>query len=177
MGATRSLAAILFTDIVDYTTVAARSQTEALELRERHCKLVGESAARFRGRFFEETGDESLSTFANAEDAVACAMAIQEELASHGGPSLRVSVHLGEVLEQDGHLIGDAVNVAAQIRPLAEPGGVCVSSRVWEHVRNLTGLDASFLGDTSLKNVEEPVGVWALHGEGGVPTAVSHRRT
>lgn len=177
MGTTGSLAAILFTDIVGYTAVVARSEVEALALRERHRKLLGESAARFRGRFFEETGDESLSTFASAADAVACAMAVQEELAGHEGLSLRVSIHLGEVLEQDGHLIGDAVNVAARIRPLAQPGGVCVSSQVWENVRNLAGLEASFLGDKSLKNVEEPVGVWALHGEGDAPTAAAHRRT
>lgn len=177
MGATRSLAAILFTHIVGYTAVAARSQTAALELCERHRKLVGESVARFRGRFFEEAGDESLSTFASAADAVACAMAVQEELASHGGPRLRVSIHLGEVEEQDGHLIGDAVKVARRIRRLAEPGGVCVSSPVWENVGNLAGLDASFLGDMSFEHLQEPLGVWALRGEGLPAPTASQRRT
>ena len=142
----RRLAAILFTDIVGYTILVSRDERNAAEVRARHRHLVQSLVAQFKGEWIEETGDETMSAFPSSVEAVHCALAIQAALADDPDLKVRIGIHIGDVLEQDGKLIGDGVNLAARIRPLAEPGGICVSERVWEDVRNRPEVGATFLG-------------------------------
>lgn len=151
MDATRSPAFVLFADIV------ARNEGGVRGLRERRHKLVGEHAARFRGNLVEEGDDGSRCAFASAADAVACALAMQEELAGEAALAPRLGVHLR----------GEAGDVAARTGPLAEPGGVFISSGVWEQVRELEGLEAALLGN----------GVWALKGRAAAQRSLLPRRT
>jgi pimeloyl-ACP methyl ester carboxylesterase len=151
VDATRPAAVVLFAELV------ARDEGAEGGLRERRHKLVGEHAARFRGGLHEERGDASLCSFASAADAVACALAMQEELAGEAALAPRLGVHLR----------GEAGDVADRTGPLAEPGEVCVSSGVWEQVRGLEGLEAAPLGD----------GVWALKGRAAARRFLLPRRT
>ena len=163
----RRLAAIMFTDIVGYTALMAESEEKGLRVRERHRELVRSLVERYHGEWREETGDECLSTFASAVDAVNCALALQAEVDDE--LQLRIGIHLGEILVQEGRLYGDGVNVASRIRPLAEPGGVCVSGEVHRSIRNQPGIDLTSLGERELKNVPEPVAVYSVAGTAAPP--------
>lgn len=167
----RKLAAILFTDIVGYTSLVSKDERRAAEVRARHRHLVQTLVAQFKGEWIEETGDETMSAFPSSVEAVHCALAIQAALADDSDLKVRIGIHIGDVLEQDGKLIGDGVNLAARIRPLAQPGGICVSERVWEDVRNRPEVQGAFLGDQRLKNVDHLLRVWAV----SAPTASGRR--
>jgi class 3 adenylate cyclase len=159
MPAERRLAAIMFTDIVGYTALMAESEQLGRRVRERHVAAVRPQVERYNGEWIEQTGDESLSTFASAVDAVNCALAIQEMLRDDQELRVRVGVHLGEVSFEDGRVIGDGVNVASRVRPLAEPGGVAISDEVQHAVQNQENLETRSLGLQELKNVPRPVEV------------------
>ena len=132
----RRLAAILFTDVVEYTALMGRDEAAARRVRVRHEDLVREHVGRYHGEWIEEKGDESLSVFPSALDAVHCALAIQAELAQSSGLELRIGIHLGDVTIEEARVYGDGVNVAARIRPLAEPGGIAVSGPVYDSIKN-----------------------------------------
>jgi hypothetical protein len=100
--------------------------------------------------------------FASSLDAVHCALAIQASLVDDPDLKVRIGIHIGDVLERDGRLIGDAVNIAARIRPVAEPGGVCVSLRVYEDVRSHPEIRATLVGERRFKNLDQPVRVYAV---------------
>jgi TolB-like protein/class 3 adenylate cyclase/cytochrome c-type biogenesis protein CcmH/NrfG len=161
----RKLAAIMFADIVGYTTLIADDEAKGIEAREGHRKVLQSHLPSFNGRWVEEIGDESFCLFPSALDAVHCARVIQNALAQDPLLKLRIGVHMGDVLERDGRVYGDAVNIAARIRALAVPGGIVVSERVWEDVRNHPEIGAIALGEKPLKNVSRPVRIYALaHG-------------
>ncbi len=159
---TRKLAAILFSDIVGYTSLVAEDEARGAEVRDKHRRLLQTLVEQFHGDWIEETGDEVLAIFSSSLDAVHCALAIQATLVDDPDLKVRIGIHIGDVLERDGKLIGDAVNVAARIRPVAEPGGVCVSVRVYEDVRSHPELSATLVGEREFKNVDQPVRVYAI---------------
>ncbi len=161
----RQLLAIMFTDVVGYTAITERDEASAVRIREAHRDLVRTLVKQFDGEVMDVTGDESLSIFASALRAVDCAMALQGALRSHPDLRIRIGIHLGDVLRKDGEVIGEGVNVAARVRPLAEPGGICVSEPVYQLVRSRAHVSAKPLGSRSLKNVEQPVAVYALTSE------------
>jgi TolB-like protein/class 3 adenylate cyclase/tetratricopeptide (TPR) repeat protein len=165
----RRLAAIMFTDIVGYTALMAESEQLGRRVRERHVAAVQPLVERYNGRWIEQTGDETLSTFESAVDAVNCALAIQEMLRDDQELRVRVGVHLGEVSFEDGRVIGDGVNVASRVRPLAEPGGVAISDEVQHSVQNQENLETRSLGPQQLKNVSRPVEVFAVSGRAEAP--------
>lgn len=172
----RHLAAILFTDIVGYTTLVAEDEANGAAVRDQHRRLVQTLVEQYHGRWVEETGDETLSIFPSSLDAVHCALAIQASLADEPAFSLRIGIHIGDVLERDGRLIGDAVNIAARIRPLAEPGGVCVSVRVYEDVRSHPEIAAKPVGERALKNIELPVQIYTVTRVDGDRTSAAAPR-
>ena len=162
---TRSLTAIMFTDIVGYTSLMERDEGKAIQVRERHREIVGVLVKQFQGTVVDRTGDEILTTFPSALLAVDCALAVQAALRDDPDLKLRIGIHLGEVVKRGEEIVGDGVNVASRIRPLAEAGGICVSESVLHLVRNRSHIRAASLGPQSLKNVDEPVKVFALATE------------
>jgi adenylate cyclase len=150
----RRLAAILFTDVVGYTALMGRDEAAGRRVRAQ--------VERYHGSWIEEKGDESLSVFPSALEAVNCALALQAELEGDSELSLRIGVHLGGVTLEGGRVYGDGVNVAARIRPLAEPGGIAVSDPVRDSIKNQPGISALSQGKPELKNVSESVTVWSL---------------
>jgi class 3 adenylate cyclase len=158
----RRLLAIVFTDVVGYTALTERDEASAVRVRERHRELVQTLVKQFEGEVVDATGDESLSIFPSALRAVDCALALQGALRGHSDLRLRVGVHLGDVLRRGGEVIGEGVNVAARIRPLAEAGGIVVSEPVYQMVRSRAHVRARPLGARSLTGVALPVPVYAL---------------
>lgn len=176
MSENRRLAAIMFTDVVGYTGLTESDEGRALGVRDRHRALLRPLVEQFEGELVETPGDESLSVFPSAVRAVDCAFAIQAALRDDKDLKLRIGIHLGDVLRRDGEVIGEGVNLAARIRPLAEPGGVCVSEAVWRQVRGQPHLSANPLGPQRLKNVSDAMLVFALVAGGSAqPVARASR--
>ena len=165
----RRLAAILFTDVVGYTALMGRDEAAGRRVRARHESLVRAHVERYHGRWIEEKGDESLSVFPSALEAVNCALALQANLDGDSELALRIGIHLGDVTLEAGRVYGDGVNVTARIRPLAAPGGIAVSDPVYDSIKNQPDINAVSLGEHELKNVSAGVTVWAVTGSAGLP--------
>jgi adenylate cyclase len=165
----RQLLAIMFTDIVGYTAMMGESESKALETLKKNRDLHHAFVQEFRGEYLQEIGDGTLASFESAVDAVGCALELQRSVSDHPDLNLRIGIHLGDVIQKEGDIVGDAVNVASRIEPLAATGGICISGNVYESVRNKTGIEGVFVGAKTLKNVSEPVRVYGLTGEGLPP--------
>jgi TolB-like protein/class 3 adenylate cyclase len=176
MSSDRRLAAILFSDIVGYTALMGRDEQAGLRVRERHRRLLRPLAERHHGLIVDENGDELVGAFPSALDAVACALAAQTSLREDPELTLRIGIHLGDVIFEGGRVYGDGVNVASRIRPLAEPGGVAVSEPVFDAVKNQAGVEGAPLGTHELKNVARPLAVYAVTGSAATPTRTAPRR-
>ena len=135
----RRLAAILFSDIVGYTALMAADEERGLRVRERHRALVRPAVERHRGEPVEVRGDECLSVFPSALDAVQCALALQDEVQDEPDLELHLGIHVGDVVRVGEEISGDGVNVASRLCALTEGGGLCVSSEVRQAVRNQPG--------------------------------------
>ncbi len=169
MESARRLAAIMFTDMVGYTRVTQRDEGKAMALLDEQRKIVRSRLQQYGGREVKTIGDAFLVEFASSLSAVNCAVDIQESIRKRNAKEpaenqliLRVGVHLGEVLEKNGDIFGDAVNIASRIEPLAPPGGVCVSRQVHENVSNKSNFVFKSLGRRELKNIPEPLEVYSL---------------
>ncbi|MEE9464154.1 MAG: tetratricopeptide repeat protein [Candidatus Neomarinimicrobiota bacterium] len=160
----RKLAAIMFTDIVGYTALMGENEAKALQLLQHNRELLKPLIEKFRGEWLKEMGDGTLSSFASAVDAVICALEIQRSLKTEHDLTLRIGIHIGDVVFEESDVFGDGVNVASRIEPLAPPGGICVSERVYDDIRNQPGITVVSLGKRKLKNVRRPIEVFALTG-------------
>jgi adenylate cyclase len=165
----RRLAAIMFTDMVGYTALGQRDEPLSLALAAEAKKLLRPIFLRHNGREVKTMGDGFLVEFPSALDAVKCAYDVQRatrefniSLPSEKKIRLRVGVHLGDVVDSQGDISGDAVNVASRIEPLAEDGGVCLTRQVYDHVQNKFELPLASLGSKSLKNVSAPLEVYKM---------------
>jgi len=161
----RQLAAIMFTDIVGYTTLMSANESAALKALKCNRRLLQRLAKRHGGRWLESIGDGDLVSFASATDAVSCALKLQCTAERDEDFQLRIGIHVGDVIEAAGHIYGDGVNVASRIQALAEPGGIVVSETVYDAVRNKDGIEVEKLGVRELKNLDHPIQVYAVSGE------------
>ena len=175
-AADRRLAAIVFSDIVGYSSLTERDEARAIRARERHRSIARPLVEEFQGEVVEATGDELLCIFPSALLAVDYALAIQAVLRDNSDLQLRMGVHLGDVIRRGGEVIGEGVNVAARIRPLAEPGGICISEAVHRMVRGQSHIRARSLGRQALKNIEFPLEVFALDAGAQSDTKTGWRR-
>jgi adenylate cyclase len=171
MDETRKLAAILVSDVVGYSRLASADEDRTLaRLRGLRSDLMDPAIAAHRGRIVKRTGDGSIIEFRSAVDAVRCAIEVQSGLVERnaGLPperriEFRIGVHVGDVIEEaDGDLMGDGVNIAARLESVAEPGGVCMSEDAYRHVKSRLDLAVRDLGPIQLKNISEPIRVYAL---------------
>ncbi|UCF09912.1 MAG: hypothetical protein JSW65_07595 [Candidatus Bipolaricaulota bacterium] len=159
----RRLTAVMLTDIVGYTTLTQENEERTLELLREHTETALPLFERFEGRVVKSTGDGFLVTFPSAVEAVRCAIALQKCLAdSEDALRARIGVHVGDVVFRDDDVLGDGVNIASRIEPLAEPGGICISRQAYDHVWNK--VDAGFigLGLRQLKNIPGPQELYAV---------------
>ena len=158
----RRLAAIMFTDMVGYTALSQKDESFALQAVSRIKQVSLPAIQRHGGTLVKTMGDGFLVEFSSAIDAVLCGVELQRvvgELPSTAGSSLRirVGIHVGDVIHENGDVLGDAVNVASRIEPLAGPGEICVSGEVMRQVKSRLGYAMVSIGPQKLKYVEEPI--------------------
>ena len=171
MSETRKLAAILVSDVAGYSRLAGADEDRTLaRLRTLRSDLIDPIISVHHGRVVKRTGDGSIIEFRSVVDAVRCAIEIQTGLIERnaGLPTekridFRVGVHLCDVVEEsDGDLMGDGVNIAARLEGIAKPGAICLSEDAYRQVKGRLDLKVSDLGLTQLKNIAEPVRVYAV---------------
>lgn len=138
----RRLAAIMFTDIVGYTALTQADEKLALEVLERHNRIIRPLIPKFNGKEVKTIGDSFLVDFDSALDATRCAIEIQKFLHDYNISThdewkikLRIGIHLGDVVHKNNDIFGDSVNIASRIQPLADPEGVCISEQVYYRVQ------------------------------------------
>ena len=164
--ADRRLAAVLAADVVGYSGLMERDEDRTVtRLKAHRAEFIEPLVADQHGRVVDWIGDGLLCEFASVVDAVRCAVLFQQGMAlrEQGVPEpdrirFRIGVNLGDIIHEDnGDLFGDAVNVAARLEQLAEPGGVLVSGTAYDHLQGKVGLPLEFLGEQRVKNIERPV--------------------
>ena len=160
------LVAIMFTDIQGYTALMQKNEAEALELRNRHREVFNSITKKFKGKILQYYGDGTLSIFHSAIDAVKCG--IEMQLAFQSAPQIpvRIGIHTGDILVNKEDIIGDGVNVASRVESLAAAGSVFISAKVYDEVKNQSGIQTNSMGTFEFKNVHYPMEVFAISNPG-----------
>ncbi len=168
-GVKRKLAVILAADAEGYTWLMQEAEEPTLQTLTEYREIIDGLIARHDGRIFSTAGDSVVAEFGSAVEAMRSAIAIQEKLAARK-PELpderklrfRIGINLGDVMAKGDDLFGDAVNVAARLEGLAEPGGICVSGDVYNQVKHKMSLSFEDIGPQQVKNVAEPVPAYRI---------------
>ena len=164
----RKLAAILASDVVGYSRLMRADEAGTLAALKRHRETVFDPAVvANNGRIVKLIGDGTIVEFGSVVDAVNCALSVQRSTAdqSTSQPTivLRIGINLGDVIIEGDDIYGDGVNIAARLEPLAEPGGICISSIVHESIGNRIDVGFQDGGEISVKNIDRPIRIWSWH--------------
>ena len=164
----RVAATVMFTDMVGYSELTQRDEVGALRLLNEHRRIVRPLLAEHGGREVKTIGDAFMVEFSDATAAAQCALAIQRQHAERNrnpavpAITIRIGLHAGDVIHQDGDLYGDTVNIASRIEPLAPPGGICLSAPVFESAQAHLDVVAVPVGPATLKNIQLPVPIYRI---------------
>jgi TolB-like protein/class 3 adenylate cyclase len=168
---TRKLAAIMFTDIVGFSRQMGADEARMLRLLEVHNQIIQHAVSEHRGQVIKSTGDGFLVDFPSVVHAVQCVQSIQSQFRTHNSEKekaeqihIRIGIHLGDIVVQpNGDVQGDGVNIAARLQPLAEPDTICLSQKVYEEVEKKLPLGTVVsLGRPKLKNIAQRFPVYTL---------------
>lgn len=166
MPRNRQLAAIMFTDIAGYTALMQQNEKRAIKARNKHRYIFKSVTKRHHGRILQYFGDGTLSIFNSAIDAVKCAIEMQQGFRNDPAIPIRIGIHTGDIILNEEEIIGDSVNIASRIESLAIPGSVFVSAKVHDEIRNQASIKAVYLDEYKLKNIDKPVGLYAISNKG-----------
>ena len=175
---TRKLAAILASDVVGYSRLMRADEAGTLAVLKRHRETVFDPAVvANNGRIVKLIGDGTIVEFGSVVDAVNCALSVQRSTADQSTSQprivLRIGINLGDVIIEGDDIYGDGVNIAARLEPLAEPGGICISSIVHESIGNRIDVGFQDGGEISVKNIDRPIRIWSWHS--GTTPATAQR--
>jgi adenylate cyclase len=180
-GFKRKLIAVLIADVVGYSRLMEEEDMTTVRNLREYQEVIASYILRYGGRVIDSPGDNLLSEFKSAVDAVQCAVKIQRKLSELNAQitddrkmEYRIGINLGDVIEEGGKIYGDGVNVAARLESLAEPGGICISGVVYDQVKKKLNIEYQFVGQKSVKNIEEAVPVYRVLA---FPSAASKRVT
>ena len=165
----RKLAAIVSTDVKDYSRLMADNEVETIASIKACRELLFEKISAYQGRVVDSPGDNILSEFSSVTNAVECAVEIQQalleqnrDLSDDRKMEFRIGINLGDVIEDDDRIYGDGINIAARLESMAEGGGICISGSAYDQVKNKLELGYEFLGNKNLKNISDPVPVYRI---------------
>ncbi|HET6767824.1 MAG TPA: adenylate/guanylate cyclase domain-containing protein [Chitinophagaceae bacterium] len=162
MAQSRQLAAIMFTDIVGYTSLMGDDEEAAFELLNKNRLLQKPLVERFGGKWIKELGDGVLATFSTVTDAVNCACCIIKGCENINGLKLRIGIHQAEVVFENNDVFGDGVNIASRLQSIAPKGGICISDTVRNNIVNRKEILTRFIKEENLKHVKEPIRIYEI---------------
>ena len=166
MSNDRKLAAILFADIAGYTSMMQHDEVLALNKLHHFKEKLNERVQELRGEIIQYYGDGCLMIFTNAVDAVNCAKQLQQDFTKDPNVPVRIGIHLGEILLDDGNIYGDSVNISSRIQSMGIPGAVLFSDTIKNQIKNKLEFEFISLGNIEFKNVDDPIEVFALSNSG-----------
>ena len=166
MNHSRQLAAIMFTDIKGYTHMMEVNEVEANLFREKMIKSVTEEVATHNGRVVKFEGDGSLCIFNSSINAVRAAIAIQCHMNKDPKVPLRIGIHTGDIVIEENSVYGDSVNVASRVESFSIPGGVLISGKVNDDIKNQPDIFRKSVGRFEFKNIKEPVELFIISNPG-----------
>lgn len=166
----RTLAAIMFTDMVGYSAKVQKNEKRALDQLHVHQNMVRSIYPNYSGKEIKTIGDAFMIQFKSALDAVLCAIAVQSDFKSYNTDKiefedqihLRIGIHLGDVVEYENDIYGDGVNISSRLEPLAKPGSICISEDVARQVHNKIEFKLQKLPNKKLKNIDLSVEVYEI---------------
>jgi len=165
----RKLTAILSADVKGYSGLMGEDEKGTVRTLNAYREVMANLIQHHHGRVVDATGDNLMAEFASVVDAVECAVEIQKELKTRNAElgenrrmEFRIGINLGDVIEEEGRIYGDGVNIAARIESLSEAGGICISGTAFDHVKNKLNLGYKYLGAQPVKNILEPVRVYRV---------------
>ena len=174
----RRLAAVLAADIAGYSTLMGADEARTVRDLKGHQAVVLPMVAEFGGRVIDTAGDGILAEFPSVVNAVKCAVAIQSKMAERNSAieaecrmQFRVGINIGDVVYDEVRIYGDGINVAARLEGIAEPGGICISSKVYEEINGRIELAFEDIGEQQLKNIARKVRVYRVRLNSVAPTA------
>jgi adenylate cyclase len=178
---TRKLAAIMFTDMVGFSRQMGADEARLLRILEVHNQIIQQAVAEHHGRVIKTLGDAFLVDFPSVVHAVQCAQQIQAQFRAHNAEQakaeqihIRIGIHLGDIIQQHGDVLGDGVNIASRLQTLTEPDTICISQAVYQEVEKKLALGTVVsLGRPQLKNIAQRFPVYALLPD--APTGVRQR--
>ncbi len=163
-GFKRKLTAIFSADVAGYSRLMAEDETTTVKTIASYREIMASLIKQHRGRVVDSPGDNLLAEFSSVVDAVQCAVAVQKEIQTRntGLPDnrrmeFRIGINLGDVIDEDGRIYGDGVNITARLEALADPGGICVSKTAFDQIETKLPLGYEYLGEQSVKNIPKPV--------------------
>ena len=168
-GFKRKLAAILSADVKGYSRLMEEDEEATIRTITEYRKIIAKQVKQHEGRVVDSPGDNVLADFTSVVNAVSCAVQTQKEIAKrneilpeHRKMEFRIGVNLGDVAKEADRIYGDGVNVASRIEGLADPGGICISRTVYDQVRKKLTLGYEYLGEHTVKNIDEPVRIYRV---------------
>src|SRR2546426_2051316 len=166
----RRLAAIMFTDIVDFSRQMGSNEARTLRLLDTHNQIIQHAVAAHHGTVIKTVGDAFLVDFPSVVHAVQCAQQIQTQFRTHNAEKnsaerihVRIGIHLGDIVQRDGDMFGDGVNIAKRLQEMAAPDATCLSQAVYKEIdKKLPMGTVVSLGRPKLKNIAQRDPVYAL---------------
>jgi class 3 adenylate cyclase len=172
----RRLSAIMFTDIVGFSRLMGQDEGHALQVLDVQRDLVPPLVQAFEGRILKEMGDGLLVVFASTVHAVQCALEIQDAIRRRNVDArlpfqIRIGIHLGDVVVMGDDILGEGVNIASRIEPLASPGGICVTQAVYQSVKSTLSVEGGRIDAVRLKNIDEEYTLYTIPRSDTAPAA------
>ena len=166
----RRLAAIMFLDMVGYSAMMSKDEARALACVGELEKLLRAEIPRYGGRLVKFLGDGSMAEFPTALASVTCSQSVLSSIEANNAwvtpenrYAVRIGLHLGELVDVQDDIFSDTVNVAARIQPIADPGGIAMSSFLYSQVKNQLNLKGTYLPPQKLKNIPEKMRIFLVH--------------
>jgi len=163
----RKLAAVMFTDIVGFTKIMTESEDTAINILKAQDDIFIPLLEKFSGNLLKKMGDGLLVEFSSAVNAVECALNIQSAIKEYNETDgdefhIRIGIHLGDVLMLGDDILGDGVNIASRIEPLAAPDGICITEAVQQSIKSKLKIDAKRISEVDLKHIDDKYTIYKL---------------
>ena len=162
LGQDRKLAAIMFTDIVGYTSMMSKDESKAVGLLKKKESALKPLISTYNGNLVKNIGDGTLSYYNSAIDAVRCSIELQKSFQDNRDFKIRVGIHLGDIMLENNDIFGDGVNIASRLESMAQEGSILISKEVNDQLINHSEFDTIPLGLQSLKGVGRLIDVYGL---------------